>query len=61
MKLNIFDENEGWTSKANELAESIEKALTPIINNYEEDGYKLKDVKFVIDTVSSNIILMKLL
>jgi len=50
MKKNLFadDSHESWTNESITMASNVRKALEPIIQQAVLDGYKMRDVAYVM-------------
>lgn len=46
----LYNEYEAKTSMGQELADEVYKALKPIVINWKQKGYKLREIQTVIDS-----------
>ena len=46
----LYNEYEAKTSIGQELADEVYEALLPIVTNWKQKGYKLREIQTVIDS-----------
>jgi hypothetical protein len=46
--MNLFDKNNKWSDTANSMNSKVRNALTPIIQEWFEDGYDPRHLSYII-------------
>ncbi len=53
------DENESYTQAAINLNAAIQKALSPIVEDYSQQGYRSRDIETVVHAAVTDVFIMK--
>ena len=54
---SLFDKNECYTEKANELAREVHNVISPIVKRYSKLGYSTREIEAIVECEAQMVIL----
>jgi hypothetical protein len=59
--IRLFDENDKYTDKAAQCEMEISNALQPIVDKAKAEGVSLRDLTYIINSTTNELVLSKLI
>jgi hypothetical protein len=59
--IRLFDENDKYTDKADQYDTEIGNALQPIVDKAKAEGVSLRDLTYIINSTTNELVLSKLI